>query len=61
MEHVHRWMRHTDLDTGESNHWCVDGDTVHHPEPCQDAADRAGAHANDRAGQDAWPASDPLG
>jgi hypothetical protein len=43
----HRWMRHVDPDTGKANHWCIDGDTGHHAEPCADAEKRTGDHADD--------------
>lgn len=43
----HHWMRYIDPDTGEANHWCIYGDTEHHPEPCKDADARTGDHADD--------------
>jgi hypothetical protein len=46
---AHRWMRHVDPDTGEANHWCIDGDTGHHAEPCADAEKRTGDHLSDPA------------
>lgn len=55
MDHEHRWLRHQDPETGARNHWCIDGDTEHHGEPCADADHRAGEHANDSAGLDVWP------
>lgn len=52
----HRWMRHADPETGEANHWCIDGDTGHHPEPCEDAAYRTGEHAGDpENAAESWP------
>lgn len=60
-EHVHRWMRYGPTDPeagaeiGDWNHWCADGDTDHHDEPCADAASHEGEHANDVTAQDAWP------
>lgn len=56
-EHVHRWMRYVDPVTHDGNHWCIDGDTTHHPEPCADevADPRAGDHANDVTSQSDWP------
>lgn len=52
----HRWMRYVDPETGKANHWCIDGDTAHHPEPCEDAANRTGDHESDLAGAaEAWP------
>lgn len=49
--------------TGPANHWCADGDTSHHPEPCDDAANRTGDHATDAedGGQETWPALDESG
>lgn len=47
--HEHRWMRYADPETEEANHWCIDGDTGHHAEPCVDAEKRAGDHAGDPA------------
>ena len=44
----HRWIRYgeTDPETGEDvgtwNHWCVDGDTDHHIEPCDEHPDVSG-------------------
>jgi hypothetical protein len=51
---AHRWMRHVDPETGEANHWCIDGDTEHHAEPCPDAQERLGDHAGDPADA-VWP------
>lgn len=51
---VHRWARYEDPETGAWNHWCVDGDTEHHDEPCADAANRVGAHETDAGGPETW-------
>lgn len=57
----HRWTRYTDPDTGETNHWCVDGcPNEHHPEPCADAATGAGDHADDVDPIEEWPVFEPL-
>jgi hypothetical protein len=55
--HVHRWMRYHDTVTGVTNHWCIDGDTAHHDEPCADevADPRTGDHATDVTSQSDWP------
>lgn len=34
--HAHRWTRFQDPVTKAWNHWCVDGDTEHHDEPCEE-------------------------
>lgn len=44
VEHEHRWLRYQDEATGKWNHWCIDGDTGHHPEPCPDAESGTGDH-----------------
>jgi hypothetical protein len=51
----HRWTRFTDTATRKTNHWCIDGDTGHHDEPCKDAEARTGDHATDTIGPDEWP------
>lgn len=56
----HRWIRHIDPETGEANHWCVDGDTEHHDEPCADAEAHAGDHADDVSTVDDWPLYEPI-
>jgi hypothetical protein len=50
-------MRYVDPVTHDGNHWCIDGDSTHHPEPCADevADPRAGDHANDVTSQSDWP------
>lgn len=48
-------MRFTDPETKKVNHWCVDGDTGHHDEPCKAAEDRTGEHAADTTWPDDWP------
>lgn len=45
---AHRWVRFRDEETGAVNHWCADGDTSHHDEPCTDAEARIGDHADDQ-------------
>ena len=54
-DHVHRWMRYVPAGGGTANHWCIDGDTIHHPEPCADADAKTGEHANDVTDQGDWP------
>lgn len=54
-DHVHRWMRYIDPVTHDGNHWCIDGDTTHHPEPCADVEAHTGDHVNDAGGQETWP------
>jgi hypothetical protein len=54
-EHVHRWLRYEDEDTHTWSHWCVDGDSAHHDEPCADVEPRTGEHADDTTTQDQWP------
>jgi hypothetical protein len=58
--HQHRWTRYEDPETGVWNHWCVDGDTEHHDEPCADAASQAGDHEHDAGDQETWPVLRPL-
>lgn len=53
-EHVHRWMR-WDPTGGDANHWCVDGDTPHHLEPCADVEPKTGDHVNDVTPIEDWP------
>jgi hypothetical protein len=53
--HVHRWLRYEDEVTHAWNHWCVDGDSAHHDEPCADAEPRTGEHVDDTTTQDQWP------
>jgi hypothetical protein len=53
--HVHRWMRYIDPVSHDGNHWCIDGDTDHHPEPCADADAHTGDHTNDVTGLETWP------
>jgi hypothetical protein len=52
----HRWTRHADPD-GRVNHFCVDGDTEHHDEPCEAAVNLTGEHENDPPGvkPESWP------
>lgn len=60
MDHQHRWMRYQDPVTDAWNHWCIDGDTEHHDEPCQDAADHTGDHAEDVPTAGDWPTPPSL-
>jgi hypothetical protein len=54
VDHQHRWLRYQDEATKAWNHWCIDGDTQHHDEPCADADHRAGDHANDASSIADW-------
>jgi hypothetical protein len=58
--HAHRWLRWTDPDTGVTNHWCVDGDTEHHNEPCADAAAGTGDHEADATTVDDMPVHEDV-
>lgn len=51
--HEHRWIR-WNPGGDDANHWCIDGDTEHHPEPCADAEAHAGDHADDTSTVDDW-------
>lgn len=57
----HRWIRATDSKSEDSQHWCIDGDTDHHDEPCTDAEAHRGDHADDVSTVDDWPVYEPLG